>query len=299
MATLASAGPPTAWHGAGARLPCIDGHVFVRTEGDLRSAVPLLLLHGFPTSSYDFAPVWARLARRRPLIALDFIGFGMSDKPTSFGYTLGEQADVVLEVLAKLGVGAVHLLAHDMGTSVATELCARRLRGLLQVGLESVILSNGSVFLDMARLQPAQRLLRQPLLGSAFARLSSYPVFRASLRRLYAEPDAIGEEELRVAWALLTRDGGLARLPSIIAYLDERERLLSRWVGALERLDLPALVLWGARDPVALLAIGERLGRVIPGARLRVLHDLGHFPQVEAPDVFAAEVLDFLGELPA
>jgi pimeloyl-ACP methyl ester carboxylesterase len=271
--------------------------VFVRTEGDLHAATPILLLHGFPTSSHDFVKVWPRLAKKHPLIALDFVGFGMSDKPATFGYGLFEQADVVLEVLQKLDVARVHIVAHDMGTSVATELCARRERGLLPIEMASLTLTNGSVFIELAHLAPAQHLLRAPKLGPIFARFASYTLFRRSMRKLFAEPDSVEESELREMWTLMSRDDGSARMAQIIDYIEQRHRYGRRWIGALERLDVPSLVLWGAHDPVAVLAIGERLGKTIPGTRLRVLRDLGHYPHVEGPDSFAAELLSFLAEL--
>ena len=285
--------PPTAWHGAGTRLPCTDLAVFVRTEGDLTERPPILMLHGFPTSSHDYEKVWVRLSRDRPLVTLDFVGFGLSDKPADFGYGLHEQADVVVEVIARLGVKRVHLLAHDMGTSVATELLARRERKLLPFQIESLTLSNGSVFVEMAHLQPAQHLLRSPL-GSAFARLASFTVFKRSMRRLFAHPDSVPDRELELMWKLMSRSDGLLRMPQLISYVDERIRFSRRWHGALARLTLPTLILWGAKDPVAVLPIAERLARTVQGSTLRVMHDLGHYPQVEGPDQFAAELVDFL-----
>jgi pimeloyl-ACP methyl ester carboxylesterase len=290
---------PTAWHRVGTRINLQDGAVFVRTEGDLSAGTPLLLLHGFPTSCHDYARVWGRLAAHHPVVTLDFLGFGASDKPLSFSYSLFEQADVVLQIAARLGLREVHLIAHDMGTSVATELCARRERGLLPLTLKSLTLSNGSVLLDLAHLTPAQKILRRPVLGDLFARVSSYAIFQHTMRSLFGTPELINGAELRQMWELMIRADGKARLPKISSYLDERRRFEERWVGALRRLEnVPTLVLWGAKDPVAVLAIGEQLGKLIPGARLRILGELGHYPQLEDPGAFAGELLAFLGELP-
>lgn len=286
--------PETAWHAAGAMLPCVSAHVFVRTEGDLHARPPTVLLHGFPTSSYDYVHVWKRLAP--PLVAIDFVGFGMSDKPKDFGYGLFEQADVVMEVLARLAVPRFHLVAHDMGTSVATELLARRERKLLGAEILSLTLTNGSVFVDMAHLQPAQHLLMSPV-GDLFAKLSSYQTFRLSMRRLFAEPDTIEEDELRTMWALLSRAEGKERMAKTIAYVEDRRRYSARWHGALERLDLPTLVLWGAKDPVAVLPIGEKVAKTVRGSVLRVLPHLGHYPQLEGPDAFARELSGFLADV--
>jgi pimeloyl-ACP methyl ester carboxylesterase len=287
---------PTAWHRAGARIELKEGSVFVRTEGNIHQAPPLLLLHGFPTSSHDYARVWARLALKYPLVTLDFIGFGASDKPAHYGYSLFEQADVVLEVVKHLGLSRVHLVAHDMGTSVATELCARRERGLLPLDLRSLTLTNGSVLIEKAQLTTAQKILQRPVLGELFARLSSYTLFQRNIRALLGTPALLEDEEIRVMWELLCRADGRARLPQLIHYIEERYRYHHRWIKALERLDLPTLILWGARDPVAVLPIGEELNRLISGSRLRILHELGHFPQLEDPGAFAGELLAFLGD---
>ena len=89
-------------------------------------------------------------------------------------------------------------------------------------------------------------------------------------------------------------DDGARRLPAIIAYIAERTRFRRRWIGALERLDIPALVAWGKRDPVCAVEIAEQLAREIEGAELTVWDDLGHYPQVEAPEVVAGVIDAFL-----
>ena len=65
----------------------------------------------------------------RRVITLDLLGFGFSSKPKTFSYSLIEQADVVIEAMKRAKISRAHVWAHDMGTSVATELCAREQRG--------------------------------------------------------------------------------------------------------------------------------------------------------------------------
>src|SRR5258706_16438475 len=109
-----------AWRARGRMVRVRDMNVFTVDEG--KGGTPLLLLHGFPTSSYDWSHVWAPLTARRRVVTLDLPGFGFSDKPASYAYSLLEQAEVVECVLRELGVARAHVVAHDMGTSVATEL---------------------------------------------------------------------------------------------------------------------------------------------------------------------------------
>jgi pimeloyl-ACP methyl ester carboxylesterase len=268
-----------------------DGDVWViDVPGADGAATPVLVLHGFPSSAFDFAATIDRVAARRRVVAFDFPGFGLSCKPSDHGYSLFEQADVALEVARALGVARAHLWAHDMGTSVATELLARRARALCPLGIASVTLMNGSVHVDMAHLTVGQRLLCSPL-GDVFARLNSRTTFVAQLRRTFArEPD---DETLHAMWELLSRDDGVARMPATIGYVEERKRFRRRWIGALERCDVPVLVAWGRRDPVAVFAIAEKLASETPGARLEAWDDVGHWPPVEAPDRVVATVSRF------
>ncbi len=276
------------WRERGRYLETPDGRIFAIDIPGGSAPVPVLVLHGFPTSSWDFAATIEKLAARRRVVAFDFIGMGLSDKPASHGYSLFEQADIAIHVAREHGLTRVHLWAHDMGTSVATELLARRERGLLPFELTSFVLMNGSVHIELAHLTVGQKVLKSPL-GPLFARLNSRTTFKAQMRRIFARPPA--DEELDGMWELVARDDGAARLASIIRYTEERARFRRRWIGALERCDLPALIAWGRRDPVAVMAIAEKLAGEIPGAKLEVWDDLGHYPQVEDP----ARVADTVG----
>lgn len=276
--------PPTVEHwrrrGRHTRLRGID--VFHVVEGQ---GPPVLLLHGFPTSGFDWRHVADALRDAgRTVIVPDLPGYGLSGKPRAYSYSLLEQADVLLELLATLGVDSIDLVAHDMGTSVSCELLARREEGRLPVALRSLTLTNGSVYIEMAHLAPSQRLLRRRHLGPLFARLSNAPVFRAQFRRLFGRPDAVSREELDALWALLRLEDGTLRLPQIIRYIDERHARASRWIPPLSRLtDVPTMVMWGRKDPVAVFAIAERLARETPTSQFVPLDGLGHYPQLEDP----------------
>jgi pimeloyl-ACP methyl ester carboxylesterase len=285
---------PEQWRARGAEIALPDARIFTVAldPGDAGDgATPVLALHGFPSSSWDFAEAASILARRRRVVLFDFLGFGLSDKPDDAGYSLFEQADVAVAVARHAKLSRVHLWAHDMGTSVATELLARRERGLLPFEIASVTLMNGSVHVAMASLTLGQQLLRSPA-GDAFARLAGRRVFGAQMKRIFARP--VTEETIDGMWAFLTRADGQLRLPKTIRYIEERARFRRRWIGALERLDLPVLIAWGVKDPVARLAIGERLAKETPGASMIRWEDLGHYPQMEDAARVAADVEHFI-----
>jgi pimeloyl-ACP methyl ester carboxylesterase len=215
-------------------------------------------------------------------------GYGLSSKPEGWSYSLVAQADVLLDVWSQLGVTAAHLVAHDMGTSVLCAMLARRAKGQLALTVKSAAFCNGSVFIEMARLTPAQKLLRHPWVGPLFANVSSRVVFALQMRRIFGRASAVPSDELDAMWALLCERDGRRRLPAIIRYIDERYEKASEWLAPLGRLDVPALALWGERDPVSIVEIAERLTREIPGSQLVRLEGVGHYPMLEDPARFAA-----------
>ena len=119
---------PSEWKARGT-YKTIQGHqLFLMDEGDADQET-LLLIHGFPTASWDWWPVWSALRERYRVVAMDMLGFGFSDKPQGHRYSIHEQADLVEGLVNELGLSRFHVLAHDYGDTVAQELLARQNEG--------------------------------------------------------------------------------------------------------------------------------------------------------------------------
>ena len=174
-----------AWQSSGETERVGGNSIYVRTSAGEEDAPALLFLHGFPSSSYDFRELLARVPDHAAL-AFDFLGFGLSEKPRRHRYSLFGQADLAEELACRHFPGReVFLVAHDMGTSVATELLARDVEGKSRIAISGALLFNGSIVLDKASLTASQRLLRSPLGGLA-ARLSNERVFRQQFGSLFS-----------------------------------------------------------------------------------------------------------------
>lgn len=273
-----------AWQARGAAEQ-VEGrriHVFTRPgEGP-----PLLLLHGFPSSSYDWR-LLIDLLPRRSLLAFDCLGFGLSEKPRDHDYTLAGQADIAEELVARHAPGEpVFLVGHDMGTSVATELMARDLEGRARAELRGALLFNGSMIQSVASPTLAQRLLRGRL-GPLMARLSSERVFRQQFGSIFSEAHPLSDEEAADQWSLIAADGGQRIGHRLIAYMDERERKAERWHGALRDWPKPLSLAWGMVDPVATMRVLEGVRALRPSAPVHWFEELGHYPQIEDPERLA------------
>jgi pimeloyl-ACP methyl ester carboxylesterase len=253
---------------------------------------PLLVIHGFPTSSIDFAEVLPALHARRRILLLDLPGHGFSDK-VDRAYSLFGQADVVQTVVADAGVDEVDLLTHDMGDSVGGELLARDLDGDLPFSIRRRVISNGSIYRDLAQLTAGQQFLES--LGDRSMPESDAPtleMLRASLVATLSdhEPSRSESSHLDAAAELVVRDGGNRLLPRVIRYLSERREHEQRWTGAIERHPSPLSIVWGVEDPIAVIAMAERLAERRSDATLTRLEGIGHYPMIESPDAFADAV---------
>jgi pimeloyl-ACP methyl ester carboxylesterase len=272
-----------AWQAAGATADVGGRELFVRAVDG--SGPQLLFLHGYPSSSYDWRLV-SELLPGRPAAFFDLLGFGLSEKPRDHVYSLLDQADLVEGVVGRLGVEEVVLVAHDMGTSVTTELLARDLEGRLPFRVLSVLLLNGSMVIERASLTPSQKLLRSRF-GPLAARLSNERAFRAQFGRLFSAGHPLSREEAADQWSLLAYRGGHRILHRLTYYLHERVTYAERWHGALRdwpgRLELA----WAMRDPVATEAVLDAVLELRPHAPVERLTELGHYPQLEEPETIA------------
>jgi pimeloyl-ACP methyl ester carboxylesterase len=261
--------------------------IFVRLMGE---GPQITLLHGFPSSSHDWAKIAPALASEHSLLLLDFLGFGASDKPADHEYSLHEQADIVEAVWAHAGIGASALIAHDYAVSVTQELLARRGEGRLQVDLRSVHLLNGGLYPDLHRPQPTQIALLDPDQGPQLSALLNEELFVAGLRPTFAESYDAGADSADI-WRATSREHGERIAHLLIRYISDRQRHGERWVGALESAEVPLAFVWGMLDPVSGAHMAERIAERLPRAPLLALEDVAHWPPLEAPERVAAAVL--------
>jgi pimeloyl-ACP methyl ester carboxylesterase len=276
-----------AWRASGSWFEWRGERIFSRTEG---TGEPLLLVHGFPTASWDWAAVWPRLAARYRVLAIDMIGFGLSAKPRGFAYSIMAQADLFQAFLAREGVTRYRVLAHDYGNTVAQELLARDRGAII-----AACFLNGGLFPEAHRPLPLQRLLASPI-GPLVARFASYRTFAASMHRIWGS-HPLPDDELRTMWELASGGGGLAIMPKLLGYMAERRRHRARWVGALVDAKVPCRLIDGLDDPVSGAHLVARYRTLVGLADVVELPGVGHYPQVEAPEAVTAAALAFFASV--
>jgi pimeloyl-ACP methyl ester carboxylesterase len=278
------------WRESG-ELFTIDGrghrhveHVFAIDRGP-RDAPAIVILHGFPGSTFDWRHVVDGLAADHRVVAHDFLGFGLSEKPVGGDYSLFTQADRMERFLAAQGVARAIIVAHDVGDTVAAELLHRHHVGVLSFDVAGCVLTNGSIFIDLVQLSDGQlALLALP--DEPLAESLGPELLRAGLAATFP-PELPDDAELDAIVTLVEHNGGDLLLPRLIRYVDERRRHQQRWTAGLVDPDVPMGAVWGLLDPIAVSPMVDRLEqlREEAGHDLEVVRwpDGGHWPAVERP----------------
>lgn len=279
--------------------------VFYKQYGNpnAASSKTLLLIHGFPESSYSYHKIVEGMSKIFDRIVLfDMLGYGLSDKPTeNYTYSLFEQADVALQIWNHVGVKGGHLLSHDMGDSVATELVARHVSHILPAwfsdGFQSFTFSNGNMVLKLATFRVTQPLLLSSY-GHLVNKIFNFKLFNQQIRSAHGEP-TLSDEDIKMLWHNLELQNGDTKLYLTIQYLNDRKRFeTTRWLPSLSQVKLPIHVCWGDKDAVSEVKIAHYLKEnVCPSATLTIMPDVGHFCQLSHPDVWIKSMSAFYSSL--
>ena len=276
--------PLASWRSRGERVTILGRSLFFTSRGEAKDRLPVVLVHGFPTSAHDWSSVLPLLARTRRALALDLLGYGLSEKPWPHDYRIAEQTDLLEAWLAHLGIARAHVLAHDMGDTVLQELLARRLEGKKGFEPASIVLLNGGLLVEKVRPILGQKLLRSRWLGPLAARLLGRRGFGRSLEGIAGKKPS--QEDLDLLYELVL-EGGKARYAGLVRYMDERVQHRERWRRATLEHAYPLRLVWGDRDPISGLPIAEEIATLRPSTSVIRLAGTGHYPQIEEPESVA------------
>ncbi|NRA67227.1 MAG: alpha/beta hydrolase [Pseudobacteriovorax sp.] len=289
---------PENWKLSG-KFMIFDGYkVFYRTWGN-PSGEPLVLLHGYPTSSWDFHKMADALGRQFFVITADFLGFGFSEKPKDYDYKISRQAALIEEVLDRIGIESYHIFAHDYGDTVAQELLALDLdrSNRDDVRIRSVCFLNGGLFPETHLARPIQKLLLGPM-GYLICLLGSNRTFIRNFNAILGKKTQASMEELSHHWRLITHKGGKLRLHKLISYIPQRIEHRTRWVSCLNTHPCPKALINGSADPVSGTHMVKRYQQIVDHIDfLYQMPEIGHYPHTEAPQETATAFLRFHSEL--
>jgi pimeloyl-ACP methyl ester carboxylesterase len=276
------------WKSAGTYFDYLGFDIFYRREG---SGPNLLLIHGYPFNTWDWALIWPTLTQRFTVIAPDMIGMGFSAKPVAYEYTVADHADMHEALLHHLGIGSAHILAHDLGDSVGQELLARHEFGEQSygaLGIESITWLNGGMFNEAYTPRAIQKLMSRTPLGDIMSPLQGSPLSRRllepTLNELFGTTKP-SRQMMEKFHEILEYNDGKRVLHKVGRFLDDRYAHRNRWVRAMRQTTVPMRLIDGPIDPNSGAHMAARYREVIPNPDVVMLGaDIGHWPQIEAPD---------------
>lgn len=269
----------------------LHGHrVTYRTAGD--SGPVVLLVHGITGSSLHWAPVMDLLDSDFTVIAPDLLGHGESAKPRG-DYSLGAYASGLRDLLALLGHDKATVVGHSLGGGVAMQFAYQfpercdRLALVDSGGLGREV----HLLLRAAALPGADIVL--PLIAANWS-LSVGQAVAASLGRLGLRAGSDMAEMARGYGSLADREARAAFLHTLRAVIEPGGQRVS----AVDRLylaeEMPSLIVWGRRDPLIPVMHAQTAHDAMPGSRLEIFDQSGHFPQLDDPMRFASLLAEFI-----
>ena len=291
------------WRSEGETVELMGRQIWYHDSGP-KTDDAVFIVHGYPGSSWDFQGVVDRIGTGTRTVVMDMVGFGMSDKPLDGDYqsnfTLVLQADLYDALAAHLGLKTVILLAHDMGQTVGLELMARFEENRTPFRIRHAILLDGSTLVDMivpTEYQKQSLAAPSTALPDDMAWDDIYNIFPESYATESRARDDFDELVTCQAHQIYINHGSRT-IGGIVHYLKERQESFGRWSRTMFGFQkAPMTVIWGEQDPVAVIAMADRIKNERPVTDLYKYPDCAHWPSIEYPDRIGDAIIARLGSV--
>jgi pimeloyl-ACP methyl ester carboxylesterase len=256
----------------------------------------ILLLHGFPTSSFDYHLLAENLKTDFRICTFDFPGYGLSDKPAAdYRYSLRDDARLAWDFVTKIEpLKEFALVSHDRGDSVAFAFLQ-----LVQAATNAPFrithqfLTNGNVYLPLANLTEFQKRMLDPATSAAAVKNVNPTLLAAGMGQTTYTPGLRADDpEVRALANLFDYQSGIQVLPATIQYLNERKQFEVEFLETLSRSSIPATLIWGVHDMVSPVRVADHVwntalkSRQVPAAYW-LIPCANHYLQHDQPEALA------------
>jgi len=265
------------------RFVSVDGLTLRYREWGSKQAdrASLLLIHGFGNSLQSFRTLAPLLAQTHHVIAIDMIGYGLSEKPINYDYHNGPQALMLMRAAHQLGLDHIVYVGHSLGGAVALQAVVQDERAV-GIGL----LNPGICSTGVAKI--AQVTL--PLLPRMSAKLFASREFRSRfLKKSYVNPEIVTEQVIDDVMLAAQSEGYMRGTTSLMTQYREGEE-----IALAANVKVPVLIPWGDQDRNKPLQEATELQALLPGSTLVRFSNAGHYVHEEAPTEVAQAIVDWL-----
>lgn len=289
---LAPVQPPVRQTAGRLRTRFVTVHGYRRAYLRAGRGPAVLLIHGIGDNARTWQDVIPRIARGRTVVAPDLLGHGESDKPRG-DYSVAGYACGMRDLLTILGIDRATVVGHSLGGGVAMQFAYQFPHRCERV----VLVSTGGVGSD---LHPVLRAASVPGAGAALSLLSTWParglgwMVARTLRVLGTDAGRDADDLMRVIQSLEAPTARAAFLRTLRSAVDGRGQSITMLDRCYLAAGMPSLIIWGDHDAVIPVAHAGVLHEAMPGSRLEIFPDAGHFPHHADPARFRAVLEDFL-----
>lgn len=270
-------------HSQFSKFADLDGlriHYLDKGEG-----TPVVLIHGYTSSTYTWKDQFDELSKKYRVIAVDLKGFGFSDKPDG-DYSRRAQGEVVTSLLDRLQIPRAWLVGNSMGGETALNVAVAHPDKVL-----GLVLIDSAGIKVQGRTSLAPWYLQMPVLGRLLTALAltSDQLVRAGLEKSFFDDSKVTDERVNAYYQPLKTQGGQlsatrARAQFELFPIEDR----------IPGIKVPTLIIWGAEDTLIPLEAGRKLNELISGSKLVVFEKCGHVPQEEMPERVLSEIAGFV-----
>lgn len=257
----------------------------VSDEGVKNDATPIVLIHGTGASLHTWNGWTSTLKNQRRVIRFDLPGFGLTGPEPQNNYTIENYTDYLIKLLDALGIPKAIVAGNSLGGYIAWATAIR-----YPDRVSKLVLVDASGYPYQAESVPIAFKLSQNKLAKILLK-NFIPKFivRSSIENVYGDPSLVSDDLVDRYYQLALREGNRAAIS---------ERFTQTQPGDLRfklgELTVPTLLLWGGKDKLIPLHVGEQFKKDIPHSTLVVFDELGHVPHEEAPETTLSPVLAFI-----
>lgn len=274
------------WLAGGQFFQVSENRIFYRDQGE---GEVILLIHGYPYSSFEWKEVSQVLSKSYRVILIDLLGFGFSDKPEYYPYAYEDYVLHLTLLMQHLAVRSAHVIGHDLGASIAQELVAKHNENDLNFDIKSLAFVNGGLFMDTYRPRLIQRLLSQSpdWCGKLINRLLNRTLIEKSVCKLFGKDSQPTQLVLDQLWYVLNYNQGKNISYRLGRLVFDKYRYQQRWISAMQETKITMCFINGPGDPNSGEHMAKRYEELIPQPKVfRLNYSVGHWPHLESPISF-------------
>lgn len=277
------------WTESGNHFNYKNHRIFYQIAGE---GEKIILIHGKPGASYDWRKVWKKLYQKHQVIALDLIGFGNSEKPVKYDYSIPDQADLIEVLMKILGIETCHIVAHGYGSLVAQELLSRyesKVKdGRNPIKIQSLSLISPFIFPNKQKTTFREKI-HGGSLGTFITLLQNKSKFSSSYQRLFAPETQPTKEDVEAIWELKELDEGYRMAHRLMSYLTDQKKARRTWLRALRNTLVKTQIVYGKQDPRQSKKIKTEYEINFPDFDLIPI-ETGHYPHLEQSELVFEKV---------